>query len=37
VEVETLEQRSPWLRIRLANGREAWVSESSVTRVATKD
>jgi tetratricopeptide (TPR) repeat protein len=35
VEVESIEPRSPWLRIRLANGREAWVGESSVTRVAT--
>jgi tetratricopeptide (TPR) repeat protein len=33
-EVRILERRSPWLRIRLANGRDAWVAESSVTRVA---
>lgn len=34
VELRILEARSPWLRVRLANGRDAWVSESSVTRVA---
>jgi hypothetical protein len=33
-EVRILERRSPWLRIRLANGRDAQVAESSVTRVA---
>ena len=33
-EVTWLEQRSPWVRVRLANGRDAWVNESSVTRVS---
>ena len=32
-EVVLVEERSPWARVRLANGRDAWVSESSVTRV----
>jgi len=36
-EVAVLEVRSPWTRIRLANGREAWVNESSVTRVLPLD
>ncbi len=36
-EVQILERRSPWLRIRLANGRDAWVTESSVERVASDD
>jgi len=34
VEVRILERRSPWIRIRLANGRDAWVAESAVTTVA---
>jgi tetratricopeptide (TPR) repeat protein len=34
VEVRIVERRLPWLRVRLANGRDAWVSESSVTSVA---
>jgi tetratricopeptide (TPR) repeat protein len=34
VEVQILERRSPWLRVRLANGRDAWVAESSITPVA---
>jgi len=33
VELRILETRSPWLRVRLANGRDAWVAESSVARV----
>ena len=33
-EVTLAEQRSPWARVRLANGRDAWVNESSVTRLA---
>lgn len=33
-EVTLVEHRSPWARIRLANGRDAWVNESSVDRVA---
>ena len=32
-EVHVAEARSPWARVRLANGRDAWVQESSVTRV----
>lgn len=32
-EVTLAEQRSPWARVRLANGRDAWVNESSVTRL----
>ena len=32
-EVHVAEVRSPWARIRLANGRDAWVQESSVTRI----
>ena len=32
-EVEILEDRDGWLRIELANGREAWVRSSSVKRV----
>ena len=37
VEVRVLERRSPWLRVRLANGRDAWVPESAVTLVAMAD
>ncbi len=33
VEVRILEHRSPWLRVRLANGRDVWLPESSLTRV----
>jgi tetratricopeptide (TPR) repeat protein len=33
VEVEILEDRSPWLRVRLANGRDAWLLQSSLTRL----
>ena len=33
-EVTLIELRSPWARVRLANGRDAWVNESSVTLVA---
>lgn len=33
VEVEILERRSPWLRIRLSNGRDAWVPESAATPI----
>ena len=36
-EVAVLEVRSPWTRIRLANGRDAWVNESSVARVLPLD
>ncbi len=37
VEVRILERRSPWIRIRLANGRDAWVTESAVMTVAPLD
>jgi len=33
VEVVIVEDRSPWLRVRLSNGRDAWLPESSVERV----
>lgn len=33
VELRILEQRAPWLRVRLANGRDAWLIQSSVTRI----
>ena len=33
VELTIVEERSPWLRVRLANGRDAWLPESSVARV----
>lgn len=32
-EVTLVEVRSPWARVRLANGRDAWVNESSVTPI----
>jgi tetratricopeptide (TPR) repeat protein len=34
VEVRILEERSPWVRVRLANGRDAWVTESGISRIA---
>jgi tetratricopeptide (TPR) repeat protein len=34
VEVRILERRSPWVRIRLANGRDAWVAESALKTIA---
>ena len=34
VELRILEERAPWLRVRLANGRDAWLNRSSVTRIA---
>lgn len=37
VEVQILERRSPWIRIRLANGRVAWVVESALMTVAEPD
>jgi hypothetical protein len=37
VEVRILERRSPWIRIRLANGRDAWVAESALMTVADSD
>jgi hypothetical protein len=33
VEIRILEERGPWVRVRLANGRDAWVTRSSVSRV----
>ncbi len=33
VEVRVLERRSPWVRIRLENGRDVWVGASSVAPV----
>lgn len=33
VELRILEERAPWLRVRLANGRDAWLTRSSVTRI----
>jgi hypothetical protein len=32
-EIEIVGRRSPWLRVRLANGRDAWLPESSVSPV----
>ncbi len=32
-ELRMLEQRSPWVRVRLANGSDAWLNESSITPV----
>ncbi len=34
VELRILEDRTPWLRVRLANGRDVWLHGASVTRVA---
>ena len=33
VEVQVSERRAPWVRIRLANGRDVWITESSITPV----
>jgi len=33
-EVRIVERRSPWLRIRLANGRDVWIGRSGATPVA---
>lgn len=33
VELRILEERVPWLRVRLANGRDAWLKQSSVARI----
>ena len=35
VELRVLDRRPPWLRVRLANGRDAWLTESSVTMVGS--
>ena len=37
VEMRVLEERPPWLRVRLANGRDAWVAQSSVATVANAE
>ena len=34
VEVEWLEERDDWVRVRLYNGRDVWLRRSEVTRVA---
>lgn len=34
VELRILERRPPWVRVRLANGRDAWVAESAIAIVA---
>jgi hypothetical protein len=36
-EVEVLEERARWARIRLSNGRDVWVLASAVTRVDGRD
>ena len=33
VEVDLLEEREGWARVRLANGRDVWVRRTSVARV----
>jgi tetratricopeptide (TPR) repeat protein len=33
-EVRILEERPPWVRVRLANGRDAWVARSGISRIA---
>lgn len=33
VEMKIVEERPPWLRVRLADGRETWVAASALTRV----
>ena len=35
VEVERLEKRAEWSRVRLANGRDVWVRNSAVTSILT--
>jgi tetratricopeptide (TPR) repeat protein len=37
VEVRILERRPPWMRIRLANGRDAWVAESALMPISQPD
>jgi len=34
-ELRVIERRSPWVRVRLANGRDAWLNESSITLVSS--
>ena len=36
-EVSVLERRSPWFRVRLANGRDAWLAESALTPITPPD
>jgi tetratricopeptide (TPR) repeat protein len=36
-ELRVLERRDDWVRVALANGREAWVRSSSVTSIAPSD
>ncbi|MGE4651249.1 MAG: SH3 domain-containing protein [Myxococcota bacterium] len=36
-EVQVLERRPPWLRVRLASGRSAWLAMDSVTTLASPD
>ncbi len=36
-EVVVVERREPWLRVRLAGGRDAWLRASSVTAVDARD
>jgi hypothetical protein len=36
VELEVLEERSGWVRARLANGRDVWLRSSEVTRVSPR-
>ena len=35
-ELRIVERRSPWARVRLANGSDAWLSESSITLVVPR-
>lgn len=37
VELRILEERAPWLRVRLANGRDAWMQASNLSRVALEE
>ena len=34
-EVTVLEERAPWIRVRLANGRDAWLNDSALSRVGS--
>jgi hypothetical protein len=36
-ELEILETRDEWLRVALANGREAWIRKSAARRVTDRD
>jgi hypothetical protein len=37
VEVKILERRSPWLRVRLASGRDAWIPESAAILISDSE